>query len=146
MMPRVQKPSSSDMANRESSRSYKVGVRSCLGCHRRKVRCDRGVPCKNCSRYGFTCVYPTKDSDEQKNLTEQHMSDRLERLETLLSHLCETRVSAAAGGGSENQVQNGVNPSSTQCHRKTWELLLHDGKIVQYVNNSNIKDLLQDVN
>jgi methionine-rich copper-binding protein CopC len=38
-----------------------------------------------------------------------------------------------------NQVQ------SSQSNNMSWEVLLNDGHVVQYVNNANIKDLLQDV-
>jgi hypothetical protein len=145
-MLRVQKSSSAAKANRGShSQSYKV-PRSCVGCHRRKVRCDRGVPCTNCSRLGFTCVYPTKDTDEPKHPNLQHISDRLKRVETLLSDFCDSRVSGAPSGLSENQIQPGTTQSSSaQRSSRSWELLLNDGRNFQYVNNPNIKDLLQDV-
>ncbi|KAK0384739.1 hypothetical protein NLU13_7217 [Sarocladium strictum] len=32
--------------------------RSCVICHRRKVRCDKQSPCSQCSHGGFSCVYP----------------------------------------------------------------------------------------
>ncbi|KAH8648864.1 hypothetical protein BGZ61DRAFT_376263 [Ilyonectria robusta] len=32
--------------------------RSCVICHRRKVRCDKQSPCSQCSRGGYTCLYP----------------------------------------------------------------------------------------
>ncbi|KAJ4864457.1 fungal specific transcription factor domain-containing protein [Trichoderma breve] len=66
------------------------GTRSCEGCYQRKIRCDRGVPCANCSRHGMTCVYPTRDPDAaQKPCTLRDVSNRLERLESLLSLLVE---------------------------------------------------------
>ena len=134
---------------RESSpQNYKIGARSCLGCHRRKVRCDRGVPCANCSKCGLTCVYRTKNSEvARKSLTLQTISNRLERLEILLSRFAEssrvTTESAAAGGGgsggeSQSQVrlQSGANfnatanqrPSDNHSCKSTWELLLNDGQ------------------
>ena len=177
-MARVQKRSSAssdndnhDMARpfRESSpQTYKPGARSCLGCHRRKVRCDRGVPCANCSKCGLTCAYRTKNSEvARKCPTLQDISDRLERMEGLLSRSAEgsrvTTVSAAESGGgggggrdeSQSQVQvhfgASINaaaeqhPSDQPSGRSTWELLLNDGHVVQYVNNSNIEILPRDV-
>jgi Fungal Zn(2)-Cys(6) binuclear cluster domain len=142
-MPRVQKRSSvsSDIVH-PSSQSYdKLGGRSCLGCHRRKVRCDHGVPCGNCSRFGFTCVYPTKNSEEtRKPPTLQNISDRLERLEILLSRFAEssrvTTKSTVDGGGGSFQTQ--VQPNATakqhssdqRPSKTTWELLLNDGQYV----------------
>jgi hypothetical protein len=151
--------------SRESSpQSYKLGARSCQGCHQRKVRCDRGLPCTNCFRSGITCVYPTKDKDEaRKPITLQNISNRLERLEVLLSRLIEagqvtTRPIADRGSGetqAQIQVQHCANlkavdttnqPSSNQGHRKsTWQLLLNDGQVVQSTSNSDTDALLQNV-
>lgn len=54
---------------------YKRATRACEICHSRKVRCDAdmlGVPCTNCSAFGFECRVPEtrrrksrKDSDER---------------------------------------------------------------------------------
>jgi hypothetical protein len=171
-MPRVQKrPSTAfdknDMGHpdRESSpQSYRLGARSCRGCYQRKVRCDRGVPCTNCSRCGVSCVYPTKDKDEtQKPVTLQNISSRLEQLEVLLSRFLEssqvtTRSGADRGGGeSQTQIQvqhcaniKAIKPvyqrSSNQSPCKsTWQLLLNDGQVVHPANNSDMELLLQDV-
>lgn len=141
-MLRVQK--SSPEAKGDSQ--YKLGARSCIACHRRKVRCDRGVPCTNCSKCDSTCVYPTKDKDkdDQRNPTLQHISDRLGRLETLLLHLVGPRISAP-DAELQGQVQDPPTFGSGQRNHKPWELLLNDGNNVQYVNNSNLRDLLQNV-
>lgn len=32
--------------------------RSCHDCNRRKVRCNKSLPCDNCERLGFECSYP----------------------------------------------------------------------------------------
>lgn len=177
MASRVQKrPSASSNNNdmvhpfRESSRQNdKLGRRSCRGCHQRKVRCDRGVPCTNCSRCGISCVYPTKDKEKGPNL--QNISSRLERLEILLSRLAERSeittgpvIDATDRGhdrgcsGSEPQtqvqVQSGANtnktgtanqhPSSQPSSKSTWELLLNDGQDARYAN-ADIEILPHDV-
>lgn len=171
---RVQKKHSTSSGNsgiahpsRESSlQFYKPGTRSCRACHQRKVRCDRGAPCTNCSRSGITCVYPTKDrAGERKSPTLQSISDRLERLETLLSRLSESSQVATGsvpeaydgGGGSHpgipvpsyanaNAIETPHQPPSDQppC-KSTWELLLSDEQVVRFANNSNIEILLRDV-
>lgn len=144
-------------------RTYRPGARSCEGCHQRKVRCDRGVPCTNCSRYSMTCVYPTRDPDSaQKTPTLQDISNCLKRLEILLSRFAEssevTMGSAVDDGGgrgrgrgraeSEIQIQARPNasvnavetasqrPSDRPPSKSTWEILL---------NNSDIEPLLQEV-
>ncbi|KAL6898521.1 hypothetical protein GGI43DRAFT_78707 [Trichoderma evansii] len=35
--------------------------RSCVLCHRRKIRCDRQTPCLACVRARLTCTYPSSD-------------------------------------------------------------------------------------
>ncbi|KAM0513293.1 hypothetical protein ACHAPE_007945 [Trichoderma viride] len=35
--------------------------RSCILCHRRKIRCDRQTPCLACVRARLTCTYPSSD-------------------------------------------------------------------------------------
>ncbi|EED22597.1 conserved hypothetical protein [Talaromyces stipitatus ATCC 10500] len=166
-MARVQKRPSTSSDNKEishpfrdsSSQSYKLGARSCRGCHQRKIRCDRGLPCSNCSRCGITCVYPTKDTDvARKGPTLQNISNRLERLEVLLSRFAEssqlTTASALGSGGSSGvpqpqiQVQSSANanaigtairtPSNQRSCESTWELLLNEERVARYASNSNI--------
>ncbi|KAF3077537.1 Transcription factor vrtR1 [Trichoderma lentiforme] len=137
------------------------GTRSCEGCYQRKIRCDRGVPCSNCSRHGMTCVYPTRDPDTaQKPCTLRDVSNRLERLESLLSLLVErtgvlTGLEADVGsnrgrGRAEPEITTQPRPISDNANtirtsrqqpsdrpldKSTWELLM---------NNSNIEPLLQE--
>ena len=33
------------------------GIKSCLECRRRKMRCSRSQPCQNCSRFSRNCIY-----------------------------------------------------------------------------------------
>ncbi|CAK7262528.1 hypothetical protein SEPCBS57363_000112 [Sporothrix epigloea] len=77
---------------------YKLGSRSCYSCYRRKVRCDRAVPCGYCERHGLVCVaHPIKasvvtDTDgtvAKKTPNLQSISDRLARVEDLLARLVE---------------------------------------------------------
>lgn len=150
-----------------SPQSYRLGARSCRACHQRKVRCDRGVPCTNCSKCGISCVYPTKLTDPaRKSPSLQTISNRLERLEVLLSRLTEdpqrsVGPTAAYGGSgrrpqaSQIQVEPSANasligtsnqhPSEKRPCKLTWELLLNDEQVVRYEDNSNIDSLTQDV-
>lgn len=140
----------------------RLGARSCEGCHQRKVRCDRGVPCDNCSRHGMTCVYPTRDPDAAGTTpTLRDISNCLKRLEILLSRFAESsEVTTEAAvdhygsgryhGHAESQIQiqarTGANvnaietasqrPSDRPPNKSTWEILL---------NNSDIESSLQDV-
>ncbi|OIW32632.1 hypothetical protein CONLIGDRAFT_593940 [Coniochaeta ligniaria NRRL 30616] len=138
------------------TQSSRRGTRSCEGCHHRKIRCDRGIPCINCSRQGVTCVYPTGDPDtaQKPPPTLRDISNRLEQLESLLSRLAErievpTGFVADADGGrsrgrgrgyGEPEIQvlarpDRQHPSDRPSDKSTWELLL---------NNSNVEPLLQE--
>ncbi|KAJ5526183.1 hypothetical protein N7494_012833 [Penicillium frequentans] len=140
-MHRIQKASANDSnSGAIHAQSSKIGARSCLGCHQRKVRCDRGVPCKNCSRYSISCIYPRRES-EGKAATVQRISDRLERLENIIS---QAKVSGPSNAAEAQDDGNQKKSGPTQSSHEPWELLLNDGQAIQYVNNSNIKDLLQD--
>lgn len=149
-------PADPDDTARPSRKSARrLGARSCEGCHNRKVRCDHGVPCTNCSRHGITCVYPTRNPDAtRKTSTLRDISNCLKQLEMLLSRF------ADSGGAATQSVVNGVgaesqSPSKARPHtddnvtettgrhsfdkhpeKSTWEMLL---------NNSDIQPLLQDV-
>lgn len=41
-----------------SSGTPLLNPRSCMTCRRRKVRCDKSMPCTNCRRAQIPCVYP----------------------------------------------------------------------------------------
>ncbi|EEA26447.1 hypothetical protein EYB26_006155 [Talaromyces marneffei] len=137
-----------------SVQSRKFATRSCRGCHQRKIRCDRAVPCTNCSRCGIICVYPTKESDmARKAPTLQSIANRLERLEDLLSRLVEDgQITTVAAGGRRRESQTQVpfhsganvnrteaanqHPSNQDPGASTWELLLNEEEVVQYANKS----------
>lgn len=79
-----------------SSGNTKLASRSCNACYQRKVRCDRGVPCTNCEKHGVACVYPTKPAPDAEGIVPvkkgpslQNISNRLERVESLLTRLVE---------------------------------------------------------
>ena len=144
----------------KSAPSARIGARSCEGCHQRKVRCDRGIPCKNCSRYGMTCVYPVRDPDpERKTPSLRDIANRLKGIELLLSRLdekSEVCTGSAADGGAGHchalvdpsiafKTQSKANvdafavtkthPSDRSPNKSSWEILL----------NHSDDDPLQDV-
>lgn len=152
-------------SRKPAPRTHRLGVRSCEGCHQRKVRCDRGVPCDNCSRHGMACVYPTRDPDAARTTpTLRDISNCLKRLEILLSRFSESSEattepavdyygsSGRGHGRAETEIQiqarTGVNvnvnaieaagqrPSDRAPNKSTWEILW---------NNSDSESLLQDV-
>lgn len=91
--PSVQTPSSNGSAGqRPSARKQHPGqtTASCTVCRRRKVRCDRRVPCGNCKRAGEDCVpsipshAPRGRQGGRKKRTDGELLERVAKLEGLL--------------------------------------------------------------
>ncbi|KAL4781314.1 fungal-specific transcription factor domain-containing protein [Aspergillus varians] len=57
--------------------------RSCLLCHRRKIRCDKKSPCSACTRMGVLCCYPGPEKAPRRphKTTISDVSARVARLE-----------------------------------------------------------------
>jgi hypothetical protein len=61
---------------------------SCLTCHRRKVKCDRGRPCGNCLRSKTDCEYKAPPAPRRKKkTTDQLLLAKLQRYEEHLRKL-----------------------------------------------------------
>lgn len=107
---------------------------SCNECRRRKIRCDRVEPCKNCSSRSITCTYPSKfRSIEIKRLNQEptpetmmgieHYQSRVKELETRLA-ISEDLISIFDSSGEsatkyfgpnsinvlETEMMNGILP------------------------------------
>lgn len=91
-----------------------LNPRSCVTCRRRKVRCDKHMPCSNCRRAQITCIFPApgraprrprpKDPNAPpKNSSEREMElmKRLRKLEGIVEDLSgQIDVDHGTGGGS----------------------------------------------
>ncbi|KAL4975641.1 hypothetical protein BDW66DRAFT_160279 [Aspergillus desertorum] len=72
--------------------------KSCLACRKRKVRCDRQLPCTNCSRWSIECIFPSpvrrcpraRTKPRARSSTDQALQDRIHTLEAQISALTET--------------------------------------------------------
>ncbi|KAH7233803.1 uncharacterized protein BKA55DRAFT_580188 [Fusarium redolens] len=62
-----------------------AALRNCISCKERKVRCDRRLPCSNCTKADRDCVFPTTGRILRH--------PRRMRLEDVVNHLhvCEYR-------------------------------------------------------
>ncbi|KAJ5937937.1 hypothetical protein N7454_004279 [Penicillium verhagenii] len=69
-------------------RRYNV-ERSCLRCHERKVRCDKGTPCNKCSRLNVPCEYPGPKRVKRRapKTTSTDLVERLEQLERSITSI-----------------------------------------------------------
>lgn len=81
------RPDSGDSSTRADSprpaASRKRIERSCLLCHRRKIRCDKKSPCSACTRMGVLCCYPGPEKNPRRphKTTISDVSARVARLE-----------------------------------------------------------------
>ncbi|ERT03289.1 hypothetical protein HMPREF1624_01596 [Sporothrix schenckii ATCC 58251] len=92
---------------RRSTAPKRVVERSCIVCHRRKVRCDKTMPCAGCVRSGVLCCYPSnKRAPRQSKTTIADIASRLVQLER-------TIVAVAGGDGDTNEDESGGYESDT---------------------------------
>ncbi|CAK7211649.1 hypothetical protein SCUCBS95973_001186 [Sporothrix curviconia] len=87
----------------------KVVERSCIVCHRRKVKCDKTVPCANCVRSGVLCCYPSnKRAPRQPKTTIADIASRLVQLERT--------IVAVAGGDAAGDAASDAGGDDSGDH------------------------------
>lgn len=69
--------------------SSSPSLRSCVTCRRRKVKCDKRLPCSNCVRGRIECLYPGPGRAPRRSRKPQdsELLERLRRLEGVVSSL-----------------------------------------------------------
>ena len=61
--------------------------KSCLECRRRKIKCDRSIPCSYCVKVKIKCCYPapkTSNKSGNLNLSNEVLSARIDGIESSL--------------------------------------------------------------
>ncbi|KAK8058240.1 fungal specific transcription factor domain-containing protein [Apiospora phragmitis] len=89
--------------------SSAMNPRSCVTCRRRKVRCDKHMPCGNCRKAHISCIFPARP-EHRDGLTserEVELMKRLRKLEGIVEELSgqievDTRQPASAGNSPED--------------------------------------------
>ncbi|KAH7095149.1 hypothetical protein FB567DRAFT_21456 [Paraphoma chrysanthemicola] len=76
-------------------------ITSCLECRRRKLKCDKGSPCLNCTKNARQCVFIASglDSDAQRKLAE--VKEKMGMLERSLENDVARVNRSRSGDGSE---------------------------------------------
>jgi hypothetical protein len=77
------------------SAPHALTARSCVTCRRRKVKCDKQVPCSNCTKAGSQCVFPAPGRAPRRpraggkvvSEREAELLKRLRRLEGVVDEL-----------------------------------------------------------
>jgi len=98
--PKVESPStggSNPVSPQEKRNPYPTGLnaRSCVTCRRRKVKCDKQVPCSNCTKAHTQCVFPApgrasrrpREGAKPVSEREAQLLKRLRRLEGVVEEL-----------------------------------------------------------
>ncbi|RFU76916.1 fungal specific transcription factor [Trichoderma arundinaceum] len=112
-------------------------ARSCIICHRRKIRCNKRLPCDNCTKTGVLCYYPSpEDAEPRKSrATIADVAERLAQLErTILA------ISSSDPPPSSSHAQREAPKAISFALDSNDEilppsgLLVHDGNSSQFVD------------
>ncbi|KAM0456942.1 hypothetical protein ACHAPV_006917 [Trichoderma viride] len=103
--------------------------RSCILCHRRKIRCDRQTPCLACVRARLTCTYPSSDRPVRR-VRKATIADVASRI----SDLEKTIVAASID-------QGGAEPQELPSE----EVLIRNGTSSQYFNELLISRVIEEL-
>ncbi|KAK7403529.1 hypothetical protein QQX98_010707 [Neonectria punicea] len=110
--------------------------RSCVICHRRKVRCDKQSPCAQCARGGYSCVYPQAGPAVRRvrKTTITDVASRISELErTLVSVSREQDVALSLRpSSSPSLARQAASDAGDESHGD--EVLLKKGSSSQYFN------------
>ncbi|KAJ5627954.1 Transcription factorfungi [Penicillium lividum] len=90
-------------------RRYNV-ARSCLRCHERKVRCDKGSPCNKCSRLNVPCEYPGPKRVKRR-APKTPSTDLVARLEQLERSI--TSIAGQSAQPTSRQTSYSLDQSDT---------------------------------
>lgn len=79
-------PGASGQLPPSASSSSKMSARtlSCALCQRRKIKCDRTVPCSNCIKANVVCTPSKPAPPRQRTRPRQDLQERLAKCESLL--------------------------------------------------------------
>lgn len=125
--------------------------RSCMICHRRKIRCDKKLPCMNCVRADVLCYYPEASQSVRRphKTTIADVSARLARLERTIS-----AVSNDPGVKQDTHPHeppppkdsSSVNPNNFAVESvSAEEKLVQGGSLNLYLNEALLSRVLEEV-
>ncbi|KAL1901036.1 hypothetical protein Sste5346_002102 [Sporothrix stenoceras] len=133
-----------------SAPSSELNPRSCVTCRRRKVRCDKLMPCSNCRRAMVPCIFPAPEraprrprrkdpialKPHQSSEREIELLKRLRKLEGIVEELSgqvemeatsgklppsnSNSPEAAAGGSDGNAPRTSLDHSTTPSASSSW--------------------------
>ena len=109
-------PSSSPAGGRRSPE----GQIPCNICRKRKVRCNKGLPCSNCQRLGFECSYDDPSHGLKRTFSGNgstrdtaELSGRMVRLESLVRNLSKQPGLPRPDPSEDNTLANLSRPADS---------------------------------
>ncbi|KAH8878606.1 hypothetical protein GQ53DRAFT_707023 [Thozetella sp. PMI_491] len=130
------------------TRITKPADRSCMVCHRRKVRCDRKLPCSVCTKTGVLCCYPSSDKPVQR-----HPRTTIADISARLGQLERTLVAVAESGSASKPAQDVPSPglerestpkNATGDSQPVDEALVTGGYSSHYVNDTLLSRVIEE--
>ena len=119
-------------------------TRSCLNCYRRKVRCNKDLPCATCARTGSRCTYPELERKKRtKRLPVSAILGRLAQLEKKVSTLSNPKSQPNGGKALETRTEASNISSSEQS--KAEGTLLGSGGHTRYFSDAMMASIAMDV-
>ncbi|KAH1421040.1 hypothetical protein KXX32_008222 [Aspergillus fumigatus] len=108
-------------------RRYNV-ERSCLRCHQRKVRCDKGSPCAACVRMKVPCQYPGPNRVQRRppKASSADVVSRIDQLERAVTELIRRPSTASPIHDNEVNVTRAAAPE----RQLRQGLLVRDGRYI----------------
>lgn len=101
-----------------------VAAKSCLECRRRKIKCDRSIPCSYCVKVKIKCRYSAPKSvsnkDRNSSLSNEALSARVNGIETTLQSF-EHSISQIWDLLQQNHPPS--RPSGNSCQNPDTRLL-----------------------
>ncbi|KAJ4146188.1 hypothetical protein NW754_001652 [Fusarium falciforme] len=129
------------MASRTRPQSSRNIERSCAVCHRRKVRCDKKLPCNQCIRGGFPCSYPPVQDviRRTRKTTISDVATRISEMEKTIEAFKSGQVASPQVPLPTPSTSLPARPRDSPASETTEQnrregLLLSKGRVSHYVN------------
>jgi hypothetical protein len=127
-----------------------MSARSCITCHRRKIRCDKKRSCSSCMKSSIPCIYTATERHPRKlrKTTISDVSARLVQLENSLKTLAQE---SSAHDVLEPPYESGSSRTSLKPNEvlsqtsSNQEMLMQIGGSLRYFNEALLSRIIEEV-
>ncbi|KAL2816020.1 hypothetical protein BDW59DRAFT_177477, partial [Aspergillus cavernicola] len=92
---------------------------ACVECTRRKIRCDKVVPCRNCSKRGTVCTRSKEDKNDPDSLVDR-LQARVQQLEATVQDLTQQRLSIPPDDAPDPDPDSEIGDAATILEFLAW--------------------------